>query len=221
MHYNRLKRVRQAKTMTKTSKDKKKSETMKGQMENSQVVQLSTASIKSLSKRSFSISGSGTCISSHWHWLFLLLVLLLVFLLLAAYSYITCDLSPGAEEGQYRLLDIQYASLPDSLKGKEENIQSGENEENAEEKVKKTGYVGPASYFPARVFQNQNSSETEIKMLRKNLLRGSKASGGSKISRAEVLTRDCLWPLVALVTAVLALILFVLALLVIIANCLK
>ena len=43
----------------------------------------------------------------------------------------------------------------------------------------------------------------------------------SKISRVEVLTKDCLWPLVALVTAVLALILFVLALLVIIANCLK
>ena len=188
------------------------------------MVQLSTASFKSLSKRSFSISGSGTCISSHWHWLFLLLLLLLAFLLLAVYSYITCDLRPGPEEGQYRLLDIQYASLPDSLKGKEENVKSSENEKNAEEKVKeeKTGYVGPASYFPARVFQNQNSSQTAIKIstLRKNALLGSKASG-SKISRAEVLTRDCLWPLVALVTAVLALILFVLALLVIIANCLK
>ena len=185
------------------------------------MVQLSTASFKSLSKRSFSISGSGTCISSHWHWLFLLLLLLLAFLLLAVYSYITCDLRPGPEEGQYRLLDIQYASLPDSLKGKEENVKSSENEKNAEEKVKeeKTGFVGPASYFPARVFQNQNSS-IKISTQRKNALLGPKASG-SKISRAEVLTRDCLWPLVALVTAVLALILFVLALLVIIANCLK
>ena len=185
------------------------------------MVQLSTASFKSLSKRSFSISGSGTCISSHWHWLFLLLVLLLAFLLLAVYSYITCDLRPGPEEGQYRLLDIQYASLPDSLKGKEENVKSSENEKNAEEKVKeeKTGYVGPASYFPAGVFQNQNSS-IKISTQRKNALLGSKASG-SKISRAEVLTRDCLWPLVALVTALLALIVFVLALLVIIANCLK
>ena len=188
----------------------------------SQVVQLSTASIKSLSKRSFPISGSGTCISSHWHWLFLLLLLLLAFLLLAAYSYITCDLTPGPEEGQYRLLDIQYASLPDSLKGNEDTVKSSETENNVEEKEKETGNVRPASYFPARVFQNQNSSQTAIKIStrRKNLLQGSKA-GRSKISRAEVLTRDCLWPLVALVTAVLALLLFVLALLVIIANCLK
>ena len=188
----------------------------------SQVVQLSTASLKSLSKRSFSISGSGTCISSHWYWLFLLLLLLLAFLLLAAYSYITCDLTPRPEEGQYRLLDIQYASLPDSLKGNGETVKGSETENNVEEKEEEAGNVRPASYFPARVFQNQNSSQTAIRIstLRKNLLQGSK-SGGSKISRAEVLTRDCFWPLVGLVAAVLALIMFVLALLVIIANCLN
>ena len=188
-----------------------------------QVVHHSMASIKSLSKRSFPIKGSGNCISSHWKWLFLLLVLLLAFLLAAAYSYITCDLKPGPEEGQYRLLDIQYATLPDSLKGKEENVKSSEDEKNVEEK---TGYVGsPASYFPARVFQNNSQAEIKIStqtgLLRKNMLQGGSKASGSKISRTEVLTRDCLWPLVALVTAVLALILFVLALLVIIANCLK
>ena len=195
------------------------------------MVQLSTASIKSLSKKSFSIWSNGSCISSHWHWLFLLLVLLVAFLLLAAYSYITCDLRPEPEEGQYRLLDIQYASLPDSLNGKEEeNLERSDNKKNVEENVKEeeTSNVRPASYFPARVFQNENSSQSAIKissrtdLLRKSLLQqGSKKEGASKISRAEVLTRDCLWPLVALVSAVLALLIFVLALLVIIANCLK
>ena len=193
------------------------------------MVQLSTASIKSLSKKSFSIWSSGSCISSHWHWLFLLLLLLLAFLLLAAYSYITCDLRPESEENQYRLLDIQYASLPDSLKGKEE--EKSDNKNNVEEDVKEeeTNYVRPAtSYFPARLLQNENSSRSAIKissrtdLLRKNLLQqGSKKEGASKISRAKVLTRDCLWPLIALVSAVLALLIFVLALLVIIANCLK
>ena len=122
------------------------------------MVQLSTASIKSLSKKSFSIWSNGSCISSHWHWLFLLLVLLIAFLLLAAYSYITCDLRPEPEEGQYRLLDIQYASLPDSLNGKEEeNLERSDNEKNVEENVKEeeTSNVSPVSYFPARVFQNQ------------------------------------------------------------------
>ena len=196
------------------------------------MVQLSTASIKSLSKKSFSIWSSGSCISSHWHWLFLLLLLLLAFLLLAVYSYITCDLRPESEEGQYRLLDIQYASLPDSLNGEEEeNLERSDDENNIEEDVKEeeTNYVRPAtSYFPARLLQNENSSRSAIKissrtdLLRKNLLQqGSKKEGASKISRAKVLTRDCLWPLIALVSAVLALLIFVLALLVIIANCLK
>ena len=187
----------------------------------SQVVQLSTASIKSLSKRSFSISGSGSCIGSHWHWLFLLLVLLLVFLMLATYSYITCDLKPRLEENQYRLLDIQYASLPDSFKEKEENMRGRKDDSNAGEKAA-TNYERPASYFPARVHQNQKASIgiSQTKFPRTSLSKRSKAAT-SKISRVEVLTKDCLWPLVALVSAVLALLLYVLGLLVIIANCLK
>ena len=190
----------------------------------SQVVQLSTASIKSLSKRSFSISGSGSCIGSHWHWLFLLLVLLLVLLMLATYSYITCDLKPRLEENQYRLLDIQYASLPDSFKEKEENMRGRKDDSDAGEK-EATNYERPASYFPARVHQNQKASIkiSQTKFPRTNLLEASNRSKAatSKISRVEVLTKDCLWPLVALVSAVLALLLYVLGLLVIIANCLK
>ena len=188
------------------------------------MVQLSTASIKSLSKRSFSISGSGSCIGSHWHWLFLLLVLLLVLLMLATYSYITCDLKPRLEENQYRLLDIQYASLPDSFKEKEENMRGRKDDSNAGEK-EATNYERPASYFPARVHQNQKASIeiSQTKFPRTNLLEASNLSKAatSKISRVEVLTKDCLWPLVSLVSAVLALLLYVLGLLVIIANCLK
>lgn len=106
VHYNRLKRV----------------------------VQLSTASIKSLTKRSISIWSRGSCISSHWHWLFLLLLLLLAFLVASAYSYINCHLTPTPEERQYRLLDIQYASLPDSLKKDEEEILDKSENKNVLEK---------------------------------------------------------------------------------------
>ena len=179
------------------------------------MVQLSTASIKSLTKRSFSIWNRGSCISSHWHWLFLLLLLLLAFLVASAYSYITCDLTPIPEERQYRLLDIQYASLPDSLKkDEEETLDKSENENNVLER-EETRYERPGGYFPARL--SQNNSQTPIKTSETNVLNArTKAGAGVK-----VLTKDCVLPLIALVAAVIALLLYVLALLVIIANCFK
>ena len=103
------------------------------------------------------------------------------------------------------------------MRGRKDDSNAGEKEA--------TNYERPASYFPARVHQNQNSLKASIeisqtKFPRTNLSNRSKAAT-SKISRVEVLTKDCLWPLVALVSAVLALLLYVLGLLVIIANCLK
>ena len=97
------------------------------------------------------------------------------------------------------------------MRGRKDDSNAGEKEA--------TNYERPASYFPARVHQNQKASIeiSQTKFPRTNL---SKAAT-SKISRVEVLTKDCLWPLVALVSAVLALLLYVLGLLVIIANCLK
>ena len=186
------------------------------------MVQLSTASIKSLTKSSFSLWNRGSCISSHWHWLFLLLLLLLAFLVVSAYSYITCDLTPIPEERQYRLLDIQYASLPDSLKkGEEETLNKSENENNVLEK-EETRYERPGGYFPARL--SQNSSQTGIKTSETNVLRASLLRSSNRTragAGVKVLTKDCVLPLIALVAAVIALLLYVLALLVIIANCFK
>ena len=187
----------------------------------SQVVQLSTASIKSLTKRSISIWSRGSCISSHWHWLFLLLLLLLAFLVASAYSYINCDLTPTPEERQYRLLDIQYASLPDSLKKDEEEILDKSENKNVLEK-EETSYERPGGYFPARL--SQNSSQTPIKTPETNVLSASfrRSSNRTRAGAGfKVLTKDCVLPLIALVAAVIALLLYVLALLVIIANCFK
>ena len=187
------------------------------------MVQLSTASIKSLTKRSFSIWNRGSCISSHWHWLFLLLLLLLAFLVASAYSYITCDLTPTPEEErQYRLLDIQYASLPDSLKkDEEETLNKSENENNVLEK-EETRYERPGGYFPARL--SQNNSQTAIRTSETNVLSASLLRSSNRTragAGVKVLTKDCVLPLIALVAAVIALLLYVLALLVIIANCFK
>ena len=141
----------------------------------------------------------------------------------SAYSYITCDLTPTPEEErQYRLLDIQYASLPDSLKkDEEETLDKSENENNVLEK-EETRYERPGGYFPARL--SQNNSQTAIRTSETNVHRASLLRSSNRTragAGVKVLTKDCILPLIALVAAVIALLLYVLALLVIIANCFK
>ena len=71
--------------------------------------------------------------------------------------------------------------------------------------------------------QDTDSHETEIDVKtnvhRASLLRSSNRTRAG--AGVKVLTKDCILPLIALVAAVIALLLYVLALLVIIANCFK
>ena len=132
---------------------------------------------------------------SYWPCLLLLLALL-AGLVGASYLYLTCHpLLATNGEDKFQLLGVQYSSL------------EGEGGEPVQEKkvdVKETSSVRPSGqfYFPARAVQANSSRAT-------------------RVPRTEVLSKDCLWPLLAMVSAVVATLVCVVVILVIVANTIK
>ena len=132
---------------------------------------------------------------SYWPCLLLLLALL-AGLVAASYLYLTCQpLLATHGEDNFQLLGVQYSSLEG---------EGGEQEQENAVEAKEASSRRPSDqfYFPARALQANTSRAT-------------------RVPRTELLSEDCLWPLLALVSAVVATIVCVVVILVIIANTIK